>query len=178
MQMLSSWKPCSTCGCVSQHMESKHGANSLQNQSQQYIAAWFLQHSSVVTTSQLLQEYCTLLPYPVVLDVYILVSIRVIKYDFLHYLINPVTSTCTFSVVQSVFAWLTACMTSLLSVAGSVRSVRCEKTCGWTWRMERCSVGSGSLTGVAATATLWNITEGPATRWLSNWTPSHQTEQV
>lgn len=127
MQMLTSWKPCSTCGCVSQHMESKHSANSLQNESQQHIAAALI----VVTSSQPLQEYCTLLPYPV----YILVSIWVIKYDFLHYLINPVTSTCTFSVFQSLHdlqhIWLLCCQWLEVSEVWDARKPVAEPD-GWS----------------------------------------------
>lgn len=67
---------------------------------------------------------------------------------------------------------------SLWSVAGSVRNAKWEKTCGWTLRMEQCCVGSGSLMEVEAMVTLWSTTERPTTPWQSNWTPSHQMEQV
>lgn len=66
----------------------------------------------------------------------------------------------------------------LLSVAGSVGSARWERTYGWTWQTDRCSVGSGSSMGAGATVTLWSITERPTTHWPSNWAPSRQTEQV
>lgn len=66
----------------------------------------------------------------------------------------------------------------LSAVVGSAPSVTCGRTCGWTWPMALCSVGSGSSMAVGAMATPWSTTRTRATPWQWSWEPSLLMEQV
>lgn len=70
--------------------------------------------------------------------------------------------------VQTITTWISlfkckSCLYvfDLCLVAGSVPSVKCERTCGWTWQMARSSAGNGSSMEAEGTDMPSNTTKKP-----------------